>query len=248
MISEDQKNFFPDKNPNTWKLIWHDEFDAETLDLDIWNFNIGSKNNGWGNKELQYYTDQKSNIYLENSCLIIQALAEDFEGFKYTSGRIHTYGKFNFKYGYIEMKAKLPYGQGMWPAFWMLGADYKEAGWPNCGEIDIMEYVGKDPRTTYGALHGYNFKDFVVKHEEEEEFYKDFHVYGLRWKENEIRWYYDGKEFGKAKKRDENWCFNKEFYFLLNLAVGGKWPGSPNDQTIFPQKYVIDYIRVYDKA
>ena len=178
-------------------------------------------------------------------------MAEEHEKSKYTSARIKTNGKFDFKYGKVEMKAKLPSGQGIWPAFWMLGSDFETAGWPDCGEIDIMENVGKTPKTVNGTAHapGYSgnmgLGSFLTI---EEDLSSAYHIYSIEWSEDKIEWLMDDKKYHSLTPQTiggNKWAFNKEFFLLLNLAVGGNWPGYPNDTTIFPQKYYIDYVHVY---
>jgi beta-glucanase (GH16 family) len=239
----------PQKN---WTLVWNDEFNGENgsaVDNLKWIQEIGG--NGWGNNEDQYYTDGTNNCYIQNENLVIEAKKEEYEKSKYTSARLKTNGKFDFKYGKVEMKAKLPSGQGIWPAFWMLGSDFETAGWPECGEIDIMENVGKTPKTVNGTAHapGYSgnmgLGSFLTI---EEDLSNAYHIYSIEWAEDKIEWFMDGKKYHSLTPQTiggNKWAFNKEFFLLLNLAVGGNWPGYPNDTTIFPQKYYIDYVHVY---
>ena len=171
-------------------------------------------------------------------------------GFEYTSARLNTKGKFSFKYGYIEMRAILPEGQGIWPAFWMMG---NSGSWPECGEIDIMEMIGGQNRedTVHGTVHWgstnpYNHMSYGLSTVSEDDLSEGFHTYAVEWDESTIKWYLDGKQFCVIDISGEQFSmFRQEFYILVNLAVGGDWPGSPNASTVFPQKYVIDYIRVY---
>lgn len=237
-----------------WELIWSDEFDGEngaSVDSEKWTIEIGN-NNGWGNSELQYYTGRPENLSIQDGSLVIKALREEMEGYQYTSARIKTRGKFKFTYGKVEMRAKLPYGHGIWPAFWMLGADFGPNPWPDCGEIDIMEFIGRQPDTIYGTLHGPEYNGGMglqnsIKHNTD--IHNEFHTYGIEWEEDSIKWYFDDQLFHTVSKdkmlSSYTWVFDHDFFMLLNLAVGGNWPQRPNDTTEFPQSYVIDYVRVY---
>lgn len=239
-----------------YKLIWSDEFEGEngsSVDSDKWVIETGN-NRGWGNNELQYYTGNTGNVSIQDGNLVIKAVKEDKEGFKYTSARIKTQGKFQFKYGKIEMRARLPYGKGIWPAFWMLGHDIGSIGWPKCGEVDIMEFIGRLPDQIHGTLHGPEYngsmgltKSVTVK----DDLHDTCHTYSVEWDEDGIRWYFDGEEYHKILKDNlpstYSWPYDKDFFILVNLAVGGNWPQNPDDTTVFPQTYTIDYIRVYQK-
>ncbi|ADQ45037.1 glycoside hydrolase family 16 [Caldicellulosiruptor kronotskyensis 2002] len=247
--------------PEGWKLVWSDEFNATPapgVDENKWTYEIGG--GGWGNNELQYYTNSIKNVYIEqdpdnpnNGFLVIKAIKEDYKGYHYTSGRIKTAGKFEFTYGRVEMRAKLPYGQGIWPAFWMLGSNINTVGWPNCGEIDIMEFVGKTPTRIYGTIHGPGYSgdnSIGAWHEYPKGFTDDFHTYAIEWEPNVIRWYFDGELYQVRTVSDlvgKTWVFDHDFYIILNLAIGGNWPGSPDASTVFPQKFVIDYVRVFQR-
>lgn len=234
------------------KPVWQQEFNEQAIDTSVWQFDLGRGNNGWGNAELQYYTQRTENIKQENGLLIITARQEPYEGARYTSARIKTKGKFEKKFGRIEARIKLPKGQGMWPAFWMLGNDIDETGWPNSGEIDIMEYRGQEPKIVLSTLHGPGYsgnqsisKNFLA---DTYGFDGDFHVFGVDWRENLIRFYVDDLIYHQLTPEDlpGPWVFNKPFYIILNLAVGGNFLGSPNNDTSFPQTLQIDYVRVYD--
>ncbi|MBN2909595.1 family 16 glycosylhydrolase [Polycladomyces sp. WAk] len=242
----------------SWVQVWSDEFNGNSVDGSKWNFETGPG----PNNELQLYTT--NNVYFENDpnnagnkYLVIQAKREDkvYNGrtFNYTSARLNTQGKFDFKYGKIEIRAQLPRGQGMWPAFWMLGSDYGQVGWPNCGELDIMEYVGKTPATVYGTLHGpgYNGSTGIgAYHDTPDTISTQFHTYTVEWEPNVIRWYVDGQLYQVRTPHDldgRKWVFDHHFFIILNLAVGGDWPGAPDNTTIFPQNYKIDYVRVYQR-
>jgi len=231
---------------DNWKLVWSDEFHGGSLDTNKWHHDTGA--NGWGNNELEDYTNSAKNAYIKDGHLIIQA---NKEGNHITSARINTAGKFSVKYGKVEMRAKLPYGQGIWPAFWMLGENIGQAGWPACGEIDIMEFVGKDPHHSHASLHatGFDTHDTVSN---AKSFSDDFHTYGVIWDQDNFQFYLDGKVFKTINKNAVHakaWPFNDhKFFIILNLAIGGNWPGSPNASTHFPQKFIVDYVRVYKRA
>jgi beta-glucanase (GH16 family) len=246
------KQSLNNRQDKKWNLIWEDDFNGASgsgIDASKWVYDVGG--HGWGNNEHQYYTSGTNNCYIQNGNLIIEAKKEDFEGKPYTSARIKTKDTFEFQYGKVEMRAKLPYGQGIWPAFWMLGADIDQVGWPKCGEIDIMEFIGKDPQKIYGTLHGpdYSGADAIGNSLSLEfEPKSGYHLYSVEWSENKIEWFVDGQKYHTVTTENTGgnpWVFNKKFFLLLNLAVGGNWPGYPDDTTVFPQKYFIDYVRVY---
>ena len=234
-------------------LVWQDEFTtAGAPNAALWNYNIGTESNGWGNNELQYYTNRSENIVVQNGMLKITAIKESYMGSAYTSARILTKGKYEKKYGRLEARIKMPDGKGLWPAFWMLGSDSDSVSWPQCGEIDIMEYLGSNPTTVFGTLHGPGYsggaaisKNFTLP---SNRFDNDFHIFGIEWGENYINFYVDDVLFNQltpAKVTGE-WVFNKPFFIILNMAVGGNYPGSPNAETVFPQSMLIDYVRVYE--
>ena len=246
-------------SPEDWVLVWSDEFEADQLDSDRWSFQLGTGSQfglvGWGNNELQYYTEREENVFIEDGFLNIVALEESFGGMNYTSGRIRTIDKADWKFGKFEIMAKLPEGQGMWPAIWMLPTEEVFGGWPKSGEIDIMELVGHLPSTVHGTVHfGKDWPDNKQNTStyslQDGKFSDDFHLFSIEWEEDEIRWYVDGQLYHIIKPGDlepENYPFNEEFHLLLNLAVGGDWPGNPDSSTLFPQSLVIDYIRVFEK-
>ncbi|MBC8060482.1 MAG: family 16 glycosylhydrolase [Clostridiaceae bacterium] len=255
-------NFTPVKAATgDWQLAWSDEFNGAVgtgVDTSKWVYETGG--GGWGNGELENYTNRTENVYMEqdpansnNRFLTIKAIKENYGGSEYTSGRIKTNGKFDFTYGKVEMRAKLPIGQGIWPAFWMLGSDIGTTGWPNCGETDIMEFVGSTPTKIYGTIHGpgYNGAGGIGGwHDNPAGFSNDFHTYAIEWEPNVIRWYFDGQLYEQRTTDDlfgRTWVFNHNDFLLLNLAVGGAWPGSPDASTVFPQKYSVDYVRVYQR-
>ncbi len=247
--------------PNFNTLVWSDEFNGTSIDSANWEYDIGDGTAkgipGWGNNELQYYTNRPENARIEDfpgggRGLVIEAKKESYEGSAYTSARLLTQGLQSFTYGRIEARIKLPIGQGIWPAFWMLGSNIDTVSWPACGEIDIMEYLGQEPDKVHGTIHygaphassggHYNLPNG--------NFSDGFHVFAIKWAKGKIRWYVDGESYS-AKS---NWNssvgdfpspFDKPFFLLLNMAVGGNWPGSPNDSTEFPQKMYVDWVRVY---
>lgn len=233
-------------------LIWNDEFDYTGIPSSS-NWNMETGGDGWGNNELQYYTDREENAYVDNGILTITAMSESYSGRDYTSARITTQNNFDVRYGKIEASIKLPYGQGIWPAFWMLGADIGSVGWPACGEIDIMELVGGDnngDNTVYSTLHWENAgepADYGQSYTlSSGVFADDFHEFAVEWDEEEIRGYVDGTEYFVADITPEDLSeFHNNFFIILNVAVGGNWPGSPNETTIFPQTMEVDYVRVY---
>jgi len=239
-------------------LVMEDDFsNPGTLDPGLWNYEIGNGAAqgipGWGNNELQYYTDRPENVVVEDGMLKITARQEQFQGFGYTSARIQTKGKFQQQYGRFEARIKLPWGQGLWPAFWMLGDDNNGTEmWPQIGEIDIMENRGQEPTLITGSVHGpgYSAGESVSKEYELENarFDTDFHVFGIEWGENYINFYVDDVLYNQLTPEDVpgEWVFNDEFYIIMNVAVGGGFVGPPSPQTVFPQEMLVDYIRVYN--
>ncbi len=232
------------------------DFDGP-LDTSIWNFDIGDGSAqgipGWGNNELQYYTDRSENVRVVDGMLEITALRENFEGAQYTSARIQTKGKFQQQYGRIEARMKLPWSQGLWPAFWMLGDDNGGTEvWPQIGEIDIMENRGQEPTIMSGAVHGpgYSGGNAILKSFELENsrFDTEFHIFGIEWGENYINFYVDNTLYNQITPDDVTgeWVFNDEFYLILNVAVGGSFVGSPNENTVLPQTMYVDYIKVFE--
>lgn len=230
------------------KLVWQEDFNGKTLDESIWNFELGNgcpNNCGWGNNEKQLYT--KTNHELKDGNLIITV---NQQGDHYTSTRITTAGKKEFQYGRMEARAKIPVGKGIWPAFWMLGSNIGKVGWPKSGEIDILEYVGRNPNQVYTTLHtedshgdSKNSKKTEIKDIEE-----GFHVYAIEWDKDKIEFFVDDLSvytFKPEVKNEAIWPFNQPFFFILNVAVGGNFGGHDVDNGIFPQQFVIDYVRVY---
>lgn len=242
------------KAQSCYELVWSDEFSYSGLpDSTKWSYDVGG--NGWGNNELQYYTDSRlENARVEDGKLIIEARKEIYSGKAYTSARIITYPNGHFwKYGKIEARMKLPYGKGIWPAFWMLGTNlFEGTSWPACGEIDIMEMVGGDAagdKTVYGTVHwdANGYAKYGGSTQLSSGIFADtFHVFSIEWNETHIRWYLDGNQYHVIDITPSALSeFQQEFYILLNLAVGGNWPGNPDGTTVFPQKLEVDYVRVY---
>ena len=234
------------------QLVMSEEFDVDGAPKTaLWSYNLGTGSNGWGNNELQYYTDASQNIKVEGGMLKITAIKESYMGSGYTSARILTKGKFEQKYGRMEARIKMPWGKGLWPAFWMLGANSDTVIWPQCGEIDIMEYLGSKPTSMFGTVHGpgYSGGNAISKNYTliNDRFDNDFHVFGIEWGENYINYYVDDVLYNQITPKDVpgEWVFNQPFYIILNMAVGGKFPGSPNSETVFPQTMSVDYVRVY---
>jgi len=234
------------------ELVWSDEFSGSSLNTDNWTYEIGRGNGGWGNNELQYY--QEENTSLKSGNLVIEAREESFGGAEYTSSRLITQGKQNFRFGRIDIRAVLPEGQGLWPALWMLGTKINAVGWPACGEIDIMELVGSRPGRVLGTAHfGANFANHTFKGDRinlpgGDKFSDEYHVFSLVWQENKLEWYVDDELYFELAPRDtgiQPYPFNDNFFFIFNVAVGGDLPGSPDATTTFPQRMIVDYVRVF---
>lgn len=234
-----------------YTLVWNDEFEGTALSSD-WTYEIGTGNSGWGNNELQYY--RQENVEVSDGYLKITAKDEAFNQSQYTSGRIITKGRQSFLRGRIDIRAAVPFGQGIWPALWMLGDNFDSIGWPACGEIDIMELVGgagNRDKTVHGTVHWSNngsHAEFGNSNtlSGDVKFAENFHVFSIIWDENAIRWLRDDIEFGVIDiTSSELTEFHAPFFFIFNVAVGGNWPGSPDATTIFPQTMAVDYVRVF---
>ena len=233
-------------------LLWSEEFNYSGLpDASIWNMETGG--GGWGNNELQYYTDREDNASVGGGYLTITAQEEAYGGRHYTSARMTTQNKFDFKYGKIVARIKLPYGQGIWPAFWMLGSNFNSVGWPSCGEIDIMELVGGNggDNTCHATLHWDNSGQHASYGESytlpSGIFADDFHVFTVEWDAQRIKGLVDGHQYFVTDITPSGLSeFHEDFFIILNVAVGGNWPGAPNATTEFPQTMQIDYIRIYN--
>lgn len=233
---------------DTNEIIFQDEFDGTALNTNFWDYELGDGCPdlcGWGNNERQIYT--KENVEVRDGNLVITATQKDS---LYESGRLTTKDKFEFTYGTIEVRAKLATGEGIWPAIWLLGANIDTHTWPACGEIDMMEYVGKEPHTIYTSLHTADSYGETVNSKKtiREGIEKGFHTYKTKWTQEEIIFYIDDEKvytFHPEVKDEETWPFNKPFYMLINMAIGGNFGGPAVDDTIFPQEFKIDYIRIY---
>ncbi len=238
--------------PEGWILLWNDEFDEKAINSKNWTYDLGA--GGWGNGEAQYYTSRPENARLENGMLVIEARQEKFDDSYYTSARLKTQGLQNFQYGRIEARLKVPEGKGLWPAFWMLGSNFDGSNWPDCGEIDIMEYIGKEPDLILGTLHGPGYSGAMGISAWNRQIYNiadDYHTYAIEWETDEIRWYYDDEQYHTVTRKDvgdREWVFDQPFFIILNLAVGGQLPGPVGLDTEFPTQYLVDYVRVYEKV
>ncbi|HEY0865952.1 MAG TPA: family 16 glycosylhydrolase [Fimbriimonas sp.] len=238
-----------------WELTFEQNFDGpsgQAPDPKVWTRDLGA--DGWGNAEWQEYTDGNRNAFLDGKGnLVIEARKEAGEK-KFTSARLNTRGKFTQAYGRFEARLKMPVGKGIWPAFWMLGDNDMEVGWPGCGEIDIMEYLGHQPKTVHGTVHGpgYSGAGGIGKSADSATpLNEGFHVYAIEWEPERIRWFFDDKVYHTLTPDDlgaREWVFDHAHFLILNLAVGGGWPGYPDETTAFPQRYLVDYVRVYKDA
>ncbi|MCS7090555.1 MAG: glycoside hydrolase family 16 protein [Verrucomicrobiota bacterium] len=245
-----------------WRLVWADEFegpDGSRPNPEWWTFDLGG--GGWGNNELQTYTDRTRNCRIERGLLVVEAHRETYTGAdgitrNYTSARLKTQGRVAFRYGRIEARIRVPRGQGLWPAFWMLGTNFPSVGWPQCGEIDIMENIGREPGTVYGTLHGPGYAGgnavggrYTLPHGAA--LADDFHVFAVEWETNRMRWFIDDILYFTATPASlpvgRTWVFEQPFFLILNVAVGGNWPGSPDATTVFPQRMLVDHVRVYER-
>lgn len=242
-------------NYSGYTLSWADEFNSTSLSTTIWSFENGDgcpNICGWGNNELEYYTNRTDNLFFQDGKMIIEARKEDFSGKSYTSSKILTRGKKVFKFGRIDIRAKLPKGKGIWPAFWLLPQNNIFGGWPKSGEIDLMEMIGHEPGRTYGTLHfgpgpgstqlgrNYTLPSGI--------FNDEFHVFSLEWKQDQVKWLVDGVSYSTYTIADfgtNNYPFNEDFFLIINMAVGGNWPGNPDSSTYLPQWLIVDYVRVY---
>jgi len=253
--------YFPVDNagyttPNTYAgytLAWSDEFTGNTINTNNWGFESGN-NNGWGNNELENYTNRTQNAFVSQGNLIIEARQEAYGGNNYTSARMITEGKQSFKYGRVDIRAKTPAGKGIWPALWLLGDNINSVGWPTCGEIDLMELLGQQPNTVYGTLHwGASAANALQKGTNyvlgSGSFDQQFHVYSLLWAQDSVKMLIDDHQYFSSTSQDIAGTdpFNNNFFLIFNIAVGGNWPGAPDGTTTFPQRMVVDYVRVFQK-
>lgn len=236
-----------------YTLAWSDEFTGTSIDPNAWNQEIGNGTGGWGNNELEYYTNSPKNTFVSNGNLIIEARKEAIGGFNYSSGRMTTQNKKTFKFGRIDIRAKLPVGKGIWPALWMLGNNISSVGWPSCGEIDIMELIGTFPARVHATMHwkpvsGTNTSNGGNFNLPSGDFSQAFHVYSMVWTQDTIKCYVDDQLFFTNTLADvapANYPFNANHFFIFNVAVGGNWPGPPDAGTAFPQRMFVDYVRVF---
>jgi len=259
----DGQTTHPQASRPAWTLVWSDEFnaaDGSPVDTSKWVRESGG--NGWGNQELEYYTTRPENAFQQGGNLVIKVLQEKYTGADgvtrdYTSARMKTLGKFSQKYGRFEARIKIPQGQGIWPAFWMLGVDIEKIGWPKGGEIDIMENIGKEPATVHGTIHGPGYSGdkgigSPYNLPPDQHFADDFHLYAVEWEPKAIRFYVDDHLYGTRTPADlpkgTKWVYAHPFFMLLNVAVGGGWPGNPDATTVFPQTMLVDYVRVYKRS
>jgi len=245
-----------------WVLTWSAEFNGPNgspPDPNKWVLATGG--DGWGNNELQYYTTQTRNVRLEDGNLIIEAFREPYTGpdgihQDYTSGRLQTAGRFSQRYGRFEARIKVPSGQGLWPAFSMLGDNFSAIGWPACGEIDIMENVGSEPATIHGSMHGPGYSGaapLTASYKLPQGRFSDaFHIFAVEWEPQVVRFFVDGELYATRTPADlppgDPWVFDHPFFLVLNLAVGGNLPGSPPESTVLPQRMLVDYVRVYSQV
>ncbi len=258
--NDDTYIFIPDDGYITpesytgYDLVWRDEFNGSgALNPNDWTHEIG--NSGWGNNELQYYTEGTGNAYQSGGRLVIEAKEENISGAPYSSARVITQDKRTFTHGRVDIRAILPEGQGIWPALWMLGNNFSTVGWPACGEIDIMELVGHEPSTTHGTAHwgqqgqsSSTYQGAPYNLSGGAKFSDEFHVFSIIREPGEITWYVDDNQFFRLTNADVNvtYPFDLDFFFIFNIAVGGNWPGYPDETTEFPQRMYVDYIRVFE--
>lgn len=251
-VKPESKSFDPGAG---YKLVWADEFEGSEVDETKWNFDWGD--NGWGNNELEYYTGRTNNAFVDKGVLTIRALKERFKSGVYTSARLKTRDLHSWTYGVFAARIKLPVGKGIWPAFWMLGAVVTNfaVGWPECGEIDIMEIKGQQPDILYGTAHGPKYYGNSPIHSSYRlpsgTFADDYHVFSVEWTDKSLAWSLDGRQYYKVKREDVEvygrWVFDAPFFILLNTAIGGNFAGSPDESTVLPQEMKVDWVRVYQR-
>ncbi|MBO5711271.1 MAG: glycoside hydrolase family 16 protein, partial [Acholeplasmatales bacterium] len=243
-----------DEDSLEYKLVWSDEFDGTALDTKNWNYETGTGSGGWGNNELQYYTNSTNNVFVTDGKLHIKAIKEKRGNSNYTSARITTKNKADYKYGRFEASIKLPSGRGIWPAFWMMPTNSAYGGWPNSGEIDIMEHVGYNPGLVHSTIHCELYNGMIGTQRGGNKnlgntIYDDFHVYAVEWFPDKMTFYVDDIEvfeYKPANKTQKNWPYDQKFFMILNVAVGGNWGGAQGvNDAIFPTEMVVDYVRVY---
>ena len=247
----DSEGYISPSTYSGYTLAWSDEFNDVAINTNNWNYDIGGS--GWGNHELEYYTNSTNNSYLSNGKLVIEARQDTIGSNNYTSARMNTSGKQSFKYGRIDIRAKIPVSHGMWPALWMLGSNISTSPWPACGETDIMELIGSSPNRVVGSIHwaqadGSSGTVNNAYFLNSGDFSQQFHVFSLIWRMNYVQIIVDGIPYMTATNSNitsGTWPFNAPFFFILNVAVGGDWPGPPDSTTIFPQRMYVDYVRVF---
>lgn len=250
-----ERDNFQKLDERNWQITWSDEFNGlagQLPDASRWTFDLGTGQGGWGNSELQSYTNSPANISMDDQGnLVITAINE---GNRFTSARIKTQGLFAQKYGRFEARIKTPYGPGLWPAFWMLGDNIETVPWPGCGEIDIMELRGQEPHIIHGTIHGPGYSggnpitgSYALVNDR---FDADFHIYAIEWDKDKIDFFVDDYLYQRIERSDVpgEWVYDQPFFILLNVAVGGNYVGFPTAQTPFPQKMYIDYVRVYQEV
>ena len=254
MVNDDTSGYYSPLSYPGKSMVWSDEFNQTSLDMNSWNYETGGY---WFNNEIQYYRGGTANTALQNGKLVITAKKETYQNREHTSARLTTEGKVEYKYGRIDVRAKLPKGQGIWPAIWMLGDDMSSVGWPACGELDMMELLGHEPHKIHGSIN-YGPQGNSWAHTKttsyslpvsEGDFSDKYHVFSVLWEENSIKYYVDDNLYATYNPNNiaggQAWRFNHPFFFILNIAVGGDWPGNPDPTTIFPQQMLIDYIRIF---
>jgi beta-glucanase (GH16 family) len=243
-----------------WQLAWSDDFEGAagtSPDPARWGFDVGTGTNGWGNGQLEYDTARPENAALDGEGnLAIVARRESYGGSAYTSARLNTRGTFSQAYGKFEARMKLPAGRGVWPAFWLLGANFGQVGWPACGEIDVMEYLGQEPSRVHGTVHGPGYSGGAAVGAPFDlagaRFDQDFHVFAAEWDPGRIVFSVDGAPYftvtPASLPQGTRWVFDHPFFVILNLAVGGGWPGPPDASTVFPQTLLVDWVRVHERG
>jgi beta-glucanase (GH16 family) len=247
----------PIEPPEGFELVWSDEFDGDSIDRTNWTFDIGGW--GWGNGEAQYYTSRPENARVENGMLVIEGRQERFEDSYYTSARLKTQGLREFRYGRIEARMKVPRGAGTWPAFWMLGADFdkdsddQRRNWPFVGEIDVMEHLGREPDLILGTVHGPGYAGALGLTKWNRRPYDiadEFRTYAVEWEPDGITWFYEGEPYFRVVPDDlhgREWVFDADFFLIVNLALGGGYPGPIGLDVEFPVELYVDHVRVYQR-
>ena len=252
MVNDDTSGYYSPLSYPGKSMVWSDEFSQNSLDMNSWNYETGGY---WYNNELQYYREGTNNTTIQNGKLVITAKKETYQNREHTSARLTTEGKVEYKYGRIDVRGKFPKGQGIWPAIWLLGDDHSSVGWPACGELDMVELLGHTPQTVHGSINygpqgnSWAYTKTTTYTLPGEDFSDKYHVFSILWEENSIKYYVDDNLYTTYTPNNivsgQVWRFNHPFFFILNVAVGGDWPGNPDQTTTFPQQMLIDYIRVF---